>query len=103
MKIPDWKKSYKDVLFERDQSRVATTIVSAQLVMRGRLRELHRDGHDIEERKAVDAALCNIEALHRCLNFTEKRIDLAARKAGTRPGGIVAADNRRLHVLTAGQ
>jgi hypothetical protein len=58
MKIPDWKKSYQDVLFERDQSRVATTIVSAQLVMRGRLRELHRDGHDIEERKAVDAALC---------------------------------------------
>jgi len=78
MKIPDWKKSYKDVLFERDQSRVATTIASAQLVMRGRLRELHRDGHDIEERKAVDAALCNIEALHRCLNSTEKRLDLAA-------------------------
>jgi hypothetical protein len=78
MKIPDWKKSYKDVLFERDQSKVATTIVSAQLVMRERLGELHRERHDIEERKAVDAALCNIEALHRCLNSTEKRIDLAA-------------------------
>ena len=34
MKIPDWKESYQDVLFERDQSEVATTIVSAQLVMR---------------------------------------------------------------------
>ncbi len=78
MKVTDWKKSYKDALFERDQSRVATTIVSAQLVMRGRLRELHRDGQDIEERKAVDVALCNIEALHRCLNSREKRIDLAA-------------------------
>ena len=78
MKISDWKKSYKDVLFERDQSKVATRIVSAQLVMRGRLRELQRDGHDIEERKAVDAALCNIEALHRCLNSTGNRLDLAA-------------------------
>jgi hypothetical protein len=29
-------------------------------------------------RKAVDVALCNIEALHRCLNSTEKRIGLAA-------------------------
>jgi hypothetical protein len=74
MKIPDWKKSYADVLFERDPSKVATTIVSAQLVMRGRLRDLHQEGHDIEERKAVDAALCNIEALRRCLNSTEKRI-----------------------------
>jgi hypothetical protein len=78
MKIPEWKKSYRDVLFERDQSRVAATIVTAQHVMRERLRELHRDGHDIEERKAVDAALCNIEALHRCLNSMEKQTDLAA-------------------------
>ena len=76
MKIPDWKKSYKDVLFERDPSKVATTIVSAQLVMRGRLRELHRDGHDIEERKAVDAALGNIEALHRCLNSRRSKLTL---------------------------
>ena len=96
MKIPDWKKSYKDILFERDQSKVATTIVSAQLVMRERLRDLHRHGHDVGEREALDAALCNIEALHRCLNSTAKRIGLAAWKVGTRPGGIVADDNRRL-------
>ena len=78
MKISNWKKSYNDVLFERDPSKVATTLVSAQLVMRERLRDLHRKGQDIKERKAVDAALCNIEALRRCLNSTEKRIDLAA-------------------------
>jgi hypothetical protein len=78
MNIPHWKKSYTGVLFERDQSKVATTIVSARHVMRERLRELHRDGQDIEERKALDAALCNIEAFHRCLNSTEERIDLAA-------------------------
>ncbi len=78
MNIPHWKKSYTGVLFERDQSKVATTIVSARHVMRERLRELHRDGQDIEERKALDAALCNIEALHRCLNSTKEQIDLAA-------------------------
>jgi hypothetical protein len=78
MKISDWKKSYNDALFERDPSKVATTIVSAQLAMRERLRDLHGEGHNIEDRKAVDAALCNIEALRRCLNSTEKRIDLAA-------------------------
>jgi len=78
MKNSDWKRSYNDVLFERDPSKVATTIVSAQLAMRERLRDLRREGHDIEEREAVDAALSNIEALRRCLNSKEKRIDLAA-------------------------
>ncbi|HEV2696729.1 MAG TPA: hypothetical protein VGU90_01980 [Terriglobales bacterium] len=78
MKTAIWKKSYKEVLFERDQSKVATAIDTAQRVMRERLGELHRDGHDFEERKAVDAALCNIEAWHRCLNFTRSGFDLAA-------------------------
>ena len=78
MKIPNWRKSYEDVLFDRNQSKIETTIVSAQLAMRERLHELHRKGHDFEERKAVDAALCNLEALQRCLKSTEKRIGLAA-------------------------
>jgi len=53
-------------------------IVTAQHAMHERLRDLNREAYNVEERKAVDAALFNIEALHRCLNSTEKRIDRAA-------------------------
>jgi hypothetical protein len=72
MKIPDWKKSYRDALSERDQSKVGTRIVTAQLTMHERLRDLKRDGSDIEERKAVDVALSNVEAYQRCLNCNAK-------------------------------
>ena len=78
MKIPNWKKSYRDALFERDQSQIGMKIVTAQHAMHERLRDLNREAYNVEERKAVDAALFNIEALHRCLNSTEKRIDRAA-------------------------
>jgi hypothetical protein len=71
VKIFSWKKSYRDAVFERDQSQVGVKIVTAQLAMHERLRDLDREGRDIEERKAVDAALSNIEALHRCLTSTE--------------------------------
>ena len=72
MNIPDWKKSYRDVLFECDQSKVGTRIVTAQLTMHERLRDLKRDGSDIEERKAVDAALSNVGAYQRCLHSDAK-------------------------------
>lgn len=59
-----WKELYKAVLLEEDKSKLLGRIAQAQLALNLRARELfHAEGEEVEERRAVDAAIHALQAL----------------------------------------
>ena len=59
-----WKEIYMAALFEADKERVVQRIEEAERAVVLRTRELYQStGNHLQERKALEAALCALRAL----------------------------------------
>jgi len=62
--LTSWKQSYMDALFEIDKSKLRQRIDAAETAVVLRTRELfQRPGENLQERRALEAALCALRAL----------------------------------------
>lgn len=75
-----WKELYMAALYETDKSRMSERIANAEWALALRARELFHTGKEhLQERQAVDAAICALHALRRTVTS-------AAEKKGTDEG-----------------
>jgi hypothetical protein len=62
--LTSWKKSYMAALFEIDKSKLLQRIDDAETAVVLRTRELFQSpGENLQERRALEAALCALRAL----------------------------------------
>jgi hypothetical protein len=69
-----WRELYKAALFEQDKSKLSERIAHAEWALVLRARELfHTGGEHLQERQAVDAAMCALQALRSTTISVEER------------------------------
>jgi hypothetical protein len=87
-----WRELYKAVLFEHDKSKLSERIAHAEWALVLRARELfHTGGEHLQERQAVDAAMCTLQMLRSTTISVEerksgRRKNHRAAHAGVEPG-----------------
>jgi hypothetical protein len=69
-----WRELYKAAVFETDKNRMSERMAHAEWALAVRARQLfHADSEHLQERQAVDAAICALHILRSTGTYLEKR------------------------------
>ncbi len=68
-----WRELYRAAIFEADKTKLSDRIDEAHAALVFRMRELFHNRENIQERNAIDAALCALRTLRSTAAYTNER------------------------------